>query len=55
VVVDDPLAVRTLRKVVADRGYKVWEADIKYFLNYIYDNLLIPGRCLTRSPLHGLP
>jgi DNA polymerase I len=43
VVVDDPLAVRTLRKVVADRGYKVWEADIKYFLNYIYDNLLIPG------------
>ena len=43
VVVEDPLAVRTLRKALADRGFKVWEADIKYFLNYIYDFQLIPG------------
>ncbi len=43
VVVEDPLAVRTLRKVLAERGFKVWEADIKYFLNYIYDFQLIPG------------
>ncbi len=43
VVVEDPLAVRTLRKALADRGFKVWEADIKYFLNYIYDLQLIPG------------
>jgi DNA polymerase I len=28
---------------VASRGYRVWEADIKYHHNYIFDNLLIPG------------
>ena len=43
VVVEDPLAVRTLRAVVKEKGYKVWEADIKYYLNYIYDNQLVPG------------
>ncbi len=43
VVVDDPLAVKTLRKVLTDKGFRVWEADIKYYLNYIYDNQLIPG------------
>ncbi|MGC9071977.1 MAG: DNA-directed DNA polymerase I [Acidilobus sp.] len=43
VVTDDPLAVRTLRKVLSDHGFRVWEADIKYFLNYIYDNQVIPG------------
>ncbi|MEM0026573.1 MAG: DNA-directed DNA polymerase I [Ignisphaera sp.] len=39
IVVKDPLAVRTLRERVA----KAWEADIRYHINYIYDNLLIPG------------
>ena len=43
IVVNDPLSVRTLRALVSERGFHVWEADIKYFLNYIYDNLLIPG------------
>ncbi|MDK6028410.1 DNA-directed DNA polymerase I [Ignisphaera sp. 4213-co] len=39
VVTKDPLAVRTLRERVA----KAWEADIRYHINYIYDNLLVPG------------
>ncbi|MFP3309633.1 MAG: DNA-directed DNA polymerase I [Acidilobus sp.] len=43
IVTNDPLAVKTLRSVLAQKGYRVWEADIKYFLNYIYDNQLIPG------------
>jgi DNA polymerase I len=43
VIVRDPLAVRKLRSTVQSKGYKVWEADIKYHHNYIYDNQLIPG------------
>jgi len=39
IVVRDPLAVRRLR----DRFPKVWEANIKYHHNYIYDTQLIPG------------
>ena len=39
IVVKDPLAVRYLRTKVA----KAWEADIRYHVNYIYDNQLIPG------------
>lgn len=43
VIVKDPLVVRKLRGVVASKGYKVWEADIKYHHNYVFDNLLVPG------------
>ncbi|MGC9112326.1 DNA-directed DNA polymerase I [Acidilobus sp.] len=43
IITNDPLAVKTLRAALAEKGYRVWEADIKYFLNYIYDNQLIPG------------
>jgi len=43
VVVADPLAVRELRQKAESKGFKVWEADIKYHLNYIYDKLLVPG------------
>jgi DNA polymerase I len=39
IVTKDPLAVRYLRSKVA----KAWEADIRYHINYIYDNRLIPG------------
>jgi len=42
VVVSDPLAVRGLRKIVRER-YRVWEADIRYHHNYIYDHQLTPG------------
>jgi len=42
VVVADPLAVRSLRRVVKER-YRVWEADIRYHHNYIYDHQLTPG------------
>ncbi|MCX8196260.1 MAG: DNA-directed DNA polymerase I [Acidilobaceae archaeon] len=43
IIVRDPLAVRRLRAVVAEKGYGVWEADIRYHHNYILDNLLVPG------------
>jgi DNA polymerase I len=43
IIVDDPLAVKNLRGAIKDKGFEAWEADIKYFLNYIYDNQLIPG------------
>jgi len=43
VIVRDPLAVRKLRSIVQSKGYRVWEADIKYHHNYVYDNQLIPG------------
>ncbi len=43
VVVSDPLAVKELRQQAEVKGLKVWEADIKYHLNYIYDRLLVPG------------
>ena len=43
VVVADPLSVKEMRQQAESKGLKVWEADIKYHLNYIYDKLLIPG------------
>lgn len=39
----DPLAVRELRAAVSKKGSKVWEADIRYHHNYVFDNLLVPG------------
>lgn len=39
VVTNDPQAVRVLRSKVG----RAWEAKIKYYVNYIYDNSLIPG------------
>jgi DNA polymerase I len=45
IVTKDPLAVRYLRNKVA----KAWEADIRYHINYIYDNKLIPGIPYTVS------
>ncbi len=39
IVTKDPLAVRYLRNKVPI----AWEADIRYHINYIYDNQLIPG------------
>ncbi|WP_243637324.1 DNA-directed DNA polymerase I [Aeropyrum pernix] len=43
IVVSDPLAVRRLREKVSSAGFSVWEADIKYHHNYIFDRQLIPG------------
>ncbi|MCE4623348.1 MAG: DNA-directed DNA polymerase I [Caldisphaeraceae archaeon] len=43
VVVEDPLSVKNLRSIIKGKGFNVWEADIKYYLNYIYDNQIIPG------------
>ncbi|MEB3859936.1 MAG: DNA-directed DNA polymerase I [Desulfurococcales archaeon] len=43
VEVSDPLAVRKIRSRLEEKGVRYWEADIKYHLNYIYDNLLVPG------------
>ena len=43
VEVKDPLAVKKIRSRLDEKGVKYWEADIKYHLNYIYDNLLVPG------------
>ncbi|WP_369406398.1 DNA-directed DNA polymerase I [Aeropyrum camini] len=43
IVVSDPLAVRRLRERVAGAGFSVWEADIKYHHNYIFDRQLVPG------------
>ncbi|MDM7275594.1 MAG: DNA-directed DNA polymerase I [Thermoprotei archaeon] len=43
VIVRDPLAVRKLRDFVKSKGHSVWEADIKYHHNYIFDNQLVPG------------
>ncbi len=43
VIVRDPLAVKKLRGIVSSKGYRVWEADIKYHHNYVFDNQLIPG------------
>ncbi|MEN2999765.1 MAG: DNA-directed DNA polymerase I [Acidilobaceae archaeon] len=43
IIVDNPLAVRRLRGIVGDKGFKFWEADIRYHHNYIFDNLLVPG------------
>jgi DNA polymerase I len=48
IVTKDPLAVRYLRSRVA----KAWEADIRYHINYIYDNKLIPGIPYTISGLN---
>ncbi len=43
VVVSDPLAVRRMRERVKSAGFQVWEADIKYHHNYIFDRQLVPG------------
>ncbi|MCS7107318.1 MAG: DNA-directed DNA polymerase I [Acidilobaceae archaeon] len=43
IIVNDPLAVRRLRSILGDKGFKFWEADIRYHHNYIFDNLLVPG------------
>ncbi|MFN4046655.1 MAG: type B DNA-directed DNA polymerase, partial [Acidilobaceae archaeon] len=43
VIVKDPLAVRKLRDLVKSKGHSVWEADIKYHHNYVFDNQLVPG------------
>ncbi|MEB3774715.1 MAG: DNA-directed DNA polymerase I [Desulfurococcales archaeon] len=43
VIVQDPLAVKSMRKKLEARGIRFWEADIKYHHNYIHDHLLIPG------------
>jgi len=49
IVVDDPLAVRSLRDVLRRREYRVYEADIKYHHNYVYDKKLIPGLRVAAS------
>lgn len=43
IITRDPLAVRELRGTVIKEGGRVWEADIRYHHNYIFDNLLVPG------------
>jgi DNA polymerase I len=43
IIMEDPLSVKNIRNSLKEKGFNVWEADIKYFLNYIYDNQLIPG------------
>lgn len=43
VIASDPLAVKKLRSIISGKGFSVWEADIKYHHNYIFDNLLVPG------------
>lgn len=43
VITRDPLAVRKLREKVRSKGFQVWEADIRYHNNYIFDNLIVPG------------
>ncbi|MEB2836180.1 MAG: DNA-directed DNA polymerase I [Desulfurococcales archaeon] len=43
VVVNNPLAVRSLRERFKGPGEGAWEADIRYHHNYVYDNKLIPG------------
>ncbi len=47
VIVEDPLAVRTLREKVAGEGIPYYEADIRYHNNYVYDKQLIPGMIVT--------
>ncbi len=32
-----------IRNILAENGFKAWEADIRYHLNYIFDRQLIPG------------
>ena len=49
IVVKDPLAVVRLRKVFT----RVWEANIKYHDNYLFDNALVPGM-IYRSNGKGL-
>ncbi|AFZ70830.1 DNA polymerase elongation subunit (family B) [Caldisphaera lagunensis DSM 15908] len=43
IIMEDPLSVKNVRIALKEKGFNAWEADIKYFLNYIYDNQLIPG------------
>ncbi|MEM0340548.1 MAG: DNA-directed DNA polymerase I [Acidilobaceae archaeon] len=43
VIVRDPLAVRKLREKVKNKRFQVWEADIRYHNNYVFDNLIVPG------------
>ncbi len=43
IIADNPLIIGGREDSIRNQLSKVWEADIKYYENYIYDNQLIPG------------
>ncbi len=43
IIADNPLVIGGREDSIRNQLSKVWEADIKYYENYIYDNQLIPG------------
>ena len=43
IIADNPLVIGGREDSIRNQLRKVWEADIKYYENYLYDNQLIPG------------
>lgn len=43
IIANNPLVIGGREDSIRNRLSKVWEADIKYYENYLYDNQLIPG------------